>query len=162
VAERTFTVFGRTFLATDGVVLMLFLLSALMLVIWVTALVGRAWCGWGCPQTVYMEYVFRPLERLLEGGRTGQLRIDRARGWSGRRLLKNLVFLVLSVFVANVFLAYFVGVERLEHWMTRPPSEHPGGFGVMAATAALVMFDFAWFREQMCTVVCPYARLQSV
>ena len=72
------------------------------------------------------------------------------------------MFLVLSVVVANIFLAYFVGVERLERWVTQSPFEHPAPFLVMAVTAGLVMFDFAWFREQMCTVVCPYARLQSV
>ncbi len=159
--SREFTLFGSTFLATDGVLLMLLMLSILLGVFWLTALVGRGWCGWACPQTVYMEFLFRPIERLFEGDRASQLRIDR-NGGSRRRLAKNAVFLLLSFVVANVFLAYFVSVDTLAEWMTRSPFEHPGPFLVMAATAGLVFFDFGYFREQMCTVACPYARLQSV
>jgi len=162
IPSRQFHLLGRTFLATDGVLLMLLLLSIFVLVIWLTALLGRGWCGWACPQTVYMELLFRPIERLIEGDRPRQIALDKRGGMSSRRALKNLAFAVLSVFVANVFLAYFVGVERLSRWVSQSPLEHPVPFMVMATTAALVMLDFAWFREQMCTVACPYARLQSV
>lgn len=162
VPARQFHLFGSTFLATDGVLLMLLMLSIFVLIIWLTALLGRGWCGWGCPQTVYMEFLFRPIERLFEGDRAKQIALDKRQGPSLRRIAKNLVFALLSVLVANVFLAYFVGVERLSRWVTQSPLEHPTGFLVMAVTAGLVMLDFAWFREQMCTVVCPYARLQSV
>jgi cytochrome c oxidase accessory protein FixG len=161
VPGRHFILFGRTFLPTEGVLLMLLLLTIFVAVIWITALVGRAWCGWACPQTVYLEFLFRPIERLIEGDRAEQLRLDR-KGLSPRRLIKWAVFLLLSAFVGNVFLAYFVGTDVLIKWMTRPPTEHPAGFLVMAVTAGLMFFDFAYFREQMCTVVCPYARLQSV
>lgn len=160
VAERQFVFFGATFLATDGVVLMLLLLSIFVAVILITALVGRAWCGWGCPQTVYMEFLFRPIERLFEGDRNAQLRLDRA-GGGMRRLAKNVVFALLSIVVANVFLAYFVGTHTLFNWVRTSPFQHPTGFLVMGCTAALVFFDFAYFREQMCTVACPYARLQA-
>jgi cytochrome c oxidase accessory protein FixG len=98
---------------------------------------------------------------LIEGDRAEQLRLDRNR-LSPRRVIKWAVFALLSVFVGNVFLAYFVGTDALIKWMTRPPTEHPAGFVVMAVTAGLMFFDFAYFREQMCTVACPYARLQSV
>ncbi len=162
VPARQFHLFGSTFLATDGVLLMLLLLSIFVLIIWLTALLGRGWCGWACPQTVYMEFLFRPIERLFEGDRAKQIALDKRKGPSLRRIAKNLVFALLSVLVANVFLAYFVGVERLSRWVTQSPLEHPTGFLVMAVTAGLVMLDFAWFREQMCTVACPYARLQSV
>lgn len=162
VPARQFHLFGSTFLATDGVLLMLLLLSIFVLIIWLTALLGRGWCGWACPQTVYMEFLFRPIERLFEGDRAKQIALDKRQGPSLRRIAKNLVFALLSVLVANVFLAYFVGVERLSRWVTQSPLEHPTGFLVMAVTAGLVMLDFAWFREQMCTVACPYARLQSV
>lgn len=160
VASREFTFFGRTFFATDGALLMLLMLSIFIGVILLTALVGRGWCGWGCPQTVYMEFLFRPIERLFEGDRNAQLKLDKT-GGGGRRFLKNVVFLLLSVVVANVFLAYFVSVETLFEWMASSPAKHPGGFAVMGVTAALVFFDFAYFREQMCTVACPYARLQA-
>ncbi|MCC6899672.1 MAG: cytochrome c oxidase accessory protein CcoG [Polyangiaceae bacterium] len=162
VPSRQFHLFGRTFLATDGVLLMLLMLSIFVLIIWLSALLGRGWCGWACPQTVYMEFLFRPIERLFEGDRPQQIALDKRKRPSLRRIAKNLVFAVSSVFVANVFLAYFVGVERLSRWVTQSPLEHPAPFLVMAVTAGLAMFDFAWFREQMCTVVCPYARLQSV
>jgi len=162
IPARAFTLFGRTFLATDGVLLMLLMLSIFAFIIWITALVGRGWCGWACPQTVYMEFMFRPVERLFEGGRADQLKLDKKGGVSWRRVAKNLVFGVLAVFVANVFLAYFVGVEKLARWVTQSPLEHPGPFLVVAVTAGLAFIDFAWFREQMCTVVCPYARIQSV
>jgi cytochrome c oxidase accessory protein FixG len=160
LASREFTFFGRTFFATDGVLLMLLMLSIFIGIIAMTAVVGRGWCGWGCPQTVYMEFLFRPVERLFEGDRNAQLKLDKAGGGT-RRVLKNVAFAVLSVFVANVFLAYFVSVETLLTWMASSPTQHPGGFAVMGVTAALVFFDFAYFREQMCTVICPYARLQA-
>jgi cytochrome c oxidase accessory protein FixG len=161
VVHRQFVLFGHTYLATDGVLLMLLLLSIFLGVVLITALVGRAWCGWSCPQTVYMEFVFRPIERLFEGPRENQLRIDR-QGTNLRRVLKNVVFLLLAFLLANVFLAYFVGTNALRHWVLEAPSQHPGGFSVVIVTTALVFFDFAYFREQMCTVACPYARIQSV
>ena len=161
VAQREFSFFGHTFLATDGALLMLLMLTIFAAVFWTTALVGRAWCGWGCPQTVYMEFLFRPIERWFEGKREAQLALDQ-RGGSGLRVLKNLVFLAVSLVLANVFLSYFVGTRALRSWVTEPPTKHLAAFLVVAVTTGLVFFDFAYFREQMCTVICPYARLQSV
>jgi cytochrome c oxidase accessory protein FixG len=161
VIDRKFHLFGRTFLATDGVLLMLFLLATFVGVFWLTALVGRAWCGWGCPQTVYMEFLFRPIERWFEGDRKSQRQLDK-QNFSLRRMLKYGVFAVLSILLANVFLAYFVSVDRLVEWVKQSPIDHPAPFLIMAVTALLVFADFAWFREQMCTVACPYARLQAV
>jgi cytochrome c oxidase accessory protein FixG len=140
---------------------MLLMLAVFVAIFLITALFGRVWCGWGCPQTVYMELVFRPIEQWLEGSRGQQLKLDRE-GANFRRVLKFFIFAVLSVVVANIFLAYFVGVSRLSAWMSSSPFEHPTGFLVVAGVSALVLFDFGYFREQMCTVVCPYARLQSV
>ena len=160
VAAREFTFFGATFRATDGVLLMLAMLAAFVAIFLVTAWIGRAWCGWACPQTVYMEFLFRPLERWIEGGLSGQKQLDRS-GGGWRRTLKHGVFALLSLVLANLFLAYFVGVDRLVHWMTRSPLEHPTGFLVVGTTALLVFADFGYFREQMCTIACPYARLQS-
>jgi cytochrome c oxidase accessory protein FixG len=159
--RREFTLVGRTFLPTDGVLLMLLLLAIFVGIIWMTALVGRAWCGWACPQTVYMEFLYRPIERWFEGRREDQLRLDKA-GGGVRRFAKNVTFLLVSFVLANVFLSYFVGVRTLLAWTRLSPLEHWTPFVVVAATTALVFFDFAFFREQMCTVACPYARIQSV
>jgi polyferredoxin len=112
VPHREFVLFGHTFLPTDGVLLMLLLLAVFVAVFWTTALVGRAWCGFACPQTVYMEFLFRPIERLFEGGREAQIRLDRS-GPNARRVAKNLVFLAVSFVLANVFLSYFVGAREL-------------------------------------------------
>ena len=161
IAAREFHLFGATLRATDGVLLMLLLLSLVVGIFAVTAWLGRAWCGWACPQTVYMELLFRPLERWLEGGRAAQLKLDR-QGPNARRVIRHVVFALLAVALANLFLSYFVGTERLALWMTRSPLEHPTGFATVALTSALVYANFGYFREQMCTVACPYARLQSV
>lgn len=161
IAARNFVFFGYTFLATDGVVLMLAGLSTLVFIILLSAVAGRVWCGWACPQTVYMEFVFRPIERLLEGTRADQLRLDRE-GANGRRILKLGVFAVLSVFLGHVFVAYFASMDRLLGFLRGSPMEHPIAFAAMGVTSILVFIDFAYFREQMCTVACPYARLQSV
>jgi cytochrome c oxidase accessory protein FixG len=162
---RRFTIFGSTFFPTDTLLLMLLMLSILIGVFLMTALAGRVWCGWACPQTVYMEFLFRPIERLFEGGRSGSLQFDRehARGQlHPRRLAKYAVYLLLSLFLAHTFLAYFVGIDRLVLWVQRSPVEHPTSFFIMALTTAAIMTDFTWFREQTCMVACPYGRWQSV
>lgn len=160
--QRHFTILGTTFLPTDTLLLMLLLASIVVAIFLFSALFGRVWCGWACPQTVYMEFIFRPLERLLEGGRSGSMMIDKTHGHlHPRRLLKYAVYLVIALFLAHTFLAYFVGVDKLETWVRLSPYEHPTPFLVMAATTALIFFDFTYFREQTCLIACPYGRWQS-
>ena len=161
VAERRFHLFGSTFHPTDSALLMLLMLAIFLSVFWITALLGRVWCGWGCPQTVYMELLFRPIENFFEGGPGKQRQLDKKRGLPLVRLAKYATFLVVAFVLGNQFLSYFVGWERLSSWVLSSPTDNPGGFTVMAVTTGLVFLDFAWFREQMCTVICPYARLQS-
>jgi cytochrome c oxidase accessory protein FixG len=161
IPKREFTFFGATFLPTDTFLLMLLLFSIFIGIFLITAVLGRVWCGWACPQTVYMEYLYRPIEVLIEGGRNRQLELD-ARGADARRLIKNVVFLLVSAFLANSFLAYFVGWDRLLDWMTGSPTKHPAAFALMLGTTILMFFDFAYFREQTCIVACPYGRFQSV
>ena len=161
--RREFTLGGVTFLPTDTLLLMLLAVSIVVGIFLATALFGRVWCGWACPQTVYMEFLFRPLERLLEGGERGSRQLDATRQHlHPRRLLKYAVYFVLALFLAHTFLAYFVGVEQLAVWVRRSPAEHPTSFLVMAGTTALVFLDFTYFREQTCMVACPYGRWQSV
>ena len=158
--HREFTFFGATFRPTETPLLMLLLLGIFFSVFLISALFGRVWCGWACPQTVYMEFLFRPLERWFEGTYQQQKAIDKA-GGSLQRMLKNVVYLGLAVVLANTFVAYFVGTEQLAHWMTGSPFQHPTAFLVMAGVTAAMFFDFSWFREQTCLVVCPYGRFQS-
>ena len=159
---REFTFFGATFRPTDTIILMILGLSIVLTVFLVTALFGRVWCGWACPQTVYLEWVFRPIERLWEGNPNAQKKLDETPGVHGRRIGKHATFLVLSALLANVFLAYFVGVERLSHWVFHSPAQHPVGFGVVIVVTALMFLDFASLREHTCIIACPYGRLQTV
>jgi cytochrome c oxidase accessory protein FixG len=160
--RREFTFFGTTFLPTDTLLLMLLFVSALIFIFLLTALFGRVWCGWACPQTVWMEFVFRPIERLVEGGVGASRTLDREkRRFAPRRLLKHAIYAVLAVILGNTFLAYFVGTDALRQWVTQSPLEHPTPFLVMAVVTLGVFLDFAWFREQTCLVACPYGRWQS-
>lgn len=146
LVTREMSLFGMVFRPSDGFLLMLLGLTVVIAVFLVTALFGRVWCGWGCPQTVYLELVYRPIERLTKG----------------RPVLKWAIYIALSFAVANIFLAYFVGVARLRTWVIGSPLDHPGGFAVVLGVSALMLFDFGYFREQTCIVACPYGRLQSV
>lgn len=161
IVARKFTILGRTFLPTDTLVLALFMLFVFVSIVLVTAIAGRAWCGWACPQTVYMEYLFRPIDRFFDGtlGKGGKPRGDVSGVWQIARIA---VYVLLCGFLAHTFLAYFVGTERLAVWIRQSPIDHPAAFLVMAATTGLMLFDFLFFREQMCTIACPYGRFQSV
>ncbi len=161
ILKREFTLFGKTFLATDTLLLMLFVMTLLVAIFLLTAVFGRVWCGWACPQTVYLELLFRPLERWIEGGHAQQKKLDKE-GPNGRRLLRHFVFFAVSMFIAHVFLAYFVGVDTLALWVRQSPFDHPFAFLVMGGVTLGMFFDFTYFREQTCIVACPYGRLQSV
>jgi len=161
IPRRQFTLFGTTFLPTDTMFLMLLLVGIFVSIFLLTTLFGRVWCGWACPQTIYMELVYRPIERLFEGSRSRQLKLDRE-GPDLRRLLKFVVYLFVSMFLAHTFLAYFVGIDTLLHWVRQSPFDHPAAFLVMAVTTLLMLADFGYFREQVCLVACPYGRFQSV
>jgi cytochrome c oxidase accessory protein FixG len=161
LAAREFTIFGFTFLPTDTLLLALFLVGLILGVFLVTALFGRMWCGWMCPQTVYTEFVYRPLERLFDGP-PGPRHASGKKKTPLRTVLKYAAYLLISVYLAHTFLAYFVGVDNLAQWVRRSPLEHPAPFLVMLATTAAMLFDFSFFREQTCIVACPYGRFQSV
>lgn len=161
LSTRHFHIFGQTFLPTDTLMLALLVLSVFLSIFLLTALFGRVWCGWACPQTVYLEFVYRPIERLFEGT-PGRAKKGWFVGSPLARGLKYACYFVVSCYLAHTFLAYFVGVEQLRHWITRSPAEHPVSFGIMAVVTGLMMFDFTFFREQTCLVACPYGRFQSV
>lgn len=160
LTTRHFTLFGRTFLPTDTLLLALLFVGVFVTIFLLTALFGRVWCGWGCPQTIYMEFVFRPIERLFEGS-PGHPKKGPLAGKAFSKPLKMAVFVLISIYLAHTFLAYFVGVENLRHWITSSPLHHPGPFIVMIAVTGLMLFDFGFFREQVCILACPYGRFQS-
>lgn len=165
IIKREFVVFGKSFFATDTLLFLLFILSIGLIIIGATAVLGRVWCGWACPQTVYLEFVFRPIETIIEGSPNKRKKRDSEplsfdKLW--RKILKYLIYFSISAVLANAFLAYFIGSEKLLTWIRLSPLENPVPFGIMLFVTFLVVFDFAYFREQMCTIACPYARLQSV
>jgi cytochrome c oxidase accessory protein FixG len=159
--HRKLYLFGFTFLPTDTIYLALFLVSSILSIFFITALLGRVWCGWGCPQTVYMEYVFRPIERFFLG-RSGQGGKPRADVPAWRKIAMYVVYLIICLHMANTFLAYFVPYRELHTWIMSPPWEHPAGFMIVMFVTGMMMFDFAYWREQMCIIGCPYGRFQSV
>lgn len=159
VMLRQFTFLGTTFRPTETLLLAILLLTVFVSIFLLTALFGRVWCGWACPQTVYLEFVYRPLEKLFLGAAYGR---SGAKVAAWRRILLYSTYLLLSAHLANTFLAYFVGTDRLTEWTMGSPARHPVAFGVFAVTTGLMLFDFVFFREQLCTLVCPYGRMQSV
>lgn len=161
IARRQFTFFGHTFYPTDTPLLACLMLMAFFSIMLVTALAGRVWCGWGCPQTVYLEFLFRPIDRFFAGtiGKGGRSR----RAASGLMMVaKFLVYLVCCLFLAHTFLSYFVGTDRLAQWMQMSPTQHPVAFLVMGGATLGLLFNFMYFREQFCMIACPYGRFQSV
>ncbi|MEM7605155.1 MAG: cytochrome c oxidase accessory protein CcoG [Myxococcota bacterium] len=164
VLERRFYLFGASFNAQDFW-LFLFVLTGVALALFViTTLWGRVWCGYACPQTVFLEGLFRPIERVIEGPRNERIRRN-AGPWTlgkvWRKTLKHASFASLSVLLAHIFLSYFISLPALAEMIGRSPGEHPTAFAWMATLSGILYFNFAWFREQLCLAICPYGRLQS-
>jgi cytochrome c oxidase accessory protein FixG len=165
IARRRFAIFGLSFWAHDAPMLFFVFGGAALTLAFVTAVWGRVWCGWACPQTVFIDGVFRRIERWIEGDHVVRRALD-AQPWDTDKFFKKAVkwslFSAVSLLLTHSFLAYFVGTDALEVMIRRPPAEHPASFAFMAAATAVILFDFGWFREQFCTVVCPYGRFQSI
>jgi cytochrome c oxidase accessory protein FixG len=164
IAERKFFLFGFVFNAQDAPLLFFMMTGGGFALIVATALFGRVWCGWACPQTVFLDGVYRQIERLIDGPRNERIRLA-ASPWTTEKIVKRVVkqtlFVALSFGIAHIFLAYFVSLGGLYEMMTSRPSENWGTFLWMAAITGILYFNFAWFREQLCLIICPYGRLQS-
>jgi cytochrome c oxidase accessory protein FixG len=164
IPHRSAYLFGFTF-TRDDFYLVFFLLTGIGFTLFaITALFGRVWCGYACPQTVFLEGIARRIERWIEGSRAERVRRNKGpwnfdKTW--RKAAKISAFAALSLLVAHIFLAYFIPARELWHVTTSSPSAHPFAFGFTMALAGILFFDFAWFREQLCIVICPYGRLQS-
>lgn len=164
IGARHFFLFGMTFNAQDTWLLFFLLTGVGFSLFYVTALAGRVWCGWACPQTVFLEGVFRRIERWIEGPRETRMRRNRG-PWDferiTRKILTHAVYLLAALAVAHVVLSYFVSLPKALQMVRRSPSAHPEAFAWVVAMTGALYLNFAWFREQLCVVLCPYGRLQS-
>lgn len=165
VLNRKFILFGIVFWPQDFHIFVLATISLIVFILLFTVVFGRVWCGWACPQTVFMEMVFRRIEYWIEGDARQQKALNRA-PWtaskSARKITKHAVFFSLSFLIGNTFLAYIIGTDSLLEIVTAPPAEHLAGLTAMLLFSGAFYWVFAFFREQVCTLVCPYGRLQGV
>lgn len=165
VLERRFNIFGFPFWPQDFYIFVLIMITGVVFVILFTVVFGRIFCGWICPQTIFMEMVFRRIEYWIDGDRGAQLRLDK-QPWNAEKIrkrgLKWLLFFMISFVIANVFLAYIIGSDQLWLMIEEGPTQRAGNFAALLIFTAVFYFVFAWFREQVCLIVCPYGRLQGV
>lgn len=165
IANRRFSIFGLLFWAHDAPMLVFVFGGAFLMLGLMTALWGRVWCGWACPQTVFIEAIFRGLERQIEGDHIARKLLDEG-DWSltkvYKKSLKWSAFTLLTLIVSHSFIAYFVGTAELGQMIRHSPSANPSSFAFMLGITGFILFNFGWFREQFCTVVCPYGRFQSL
>ncbi len=165
ILERKFIVFGMAFFPADFHLLALGGLSLLLSLVLFTAIYGRIWCGWACPQTIFMEMVFRRIEYFIEGDRSSQIRLDK-QAWNRekvtKKVIKHGVFFGLSFVIANLFLSYIIGKDALWTIITDPIAEHWVGLVSITIFSIVFYLVFARFREQVCHFACPYGRHQSV
>ena len=165
VLDREFFIFGQPFYPQDFFILALGAIASIIFIIVFTVVFGRIFCGWICPQTIFMEMIFRKIEYAIEGDRNRQMRLDQ-QPWNAekiwKRSLKWSIYIVISLIITHVMFMYIVGYERVIAIMQEGPFAHPTNFLVMILFTAAFYFVFAWFREQVCTLVCPYGRLQGV
>jgi cytochrome c oxidase accessory protein FixG len=164
IPHRQFFLLGEAYNAQDAWLLFFLLTGVGFSLVATTTLFGRAWCGYACPQTVFIEGVFRRIERLIEGPREARLKLERA-PWGpekiARKAVKQALFLAVSVIIAHAVLGYFFPIRTLVQLVSAGPRAHLEAFVWTTAVTALVYFDFGWFREQFCVIMCPYGRLQS-
>ena len=165
IFERKFIIFGAAFWPQDTHLLIFLLLIFFVFIILFTVVFGRVWCGWACPQTLFMEMVFRKIEYLIEGD-ANQQRALNEKPWDTEKVIKKgiklSVFVVISLMIGHLVMAYLIGVDQVTQIVSQPPSANMAGFVGLIAFSGIFMFVFSWFREQACIVVCPYGRLQGV
>lgn len=164
VLERKFNIFGFPFWPQDFYLFVIAMLIGVIFIALFTVAFGRIFCGWICPQTIFMEMVFRRIEYAIEGDRGKQIRLDKM-PWNKEKILKKgskwFIFAIISFLIANVFLAYLISSDELVKYVINGPSSHLGTFIPLLIFTAVFYFVFAWFREQVCIIACPYGRLQG-
>ena len=165
VLERRFVIFGNVFWPQDFHLLVVAMITGVVFVILFTVIYGRVFCGWICPQTIFMEHVFRKIEYWIDGDRGQQIKLSRM-PWNApeklrKRILKLSVFFIISFAIGNTFLMYLIGNEAWLQIVTDDPKDHIAGLAGMIIFTGVFFFVFTWFREQVCIIVCPYGRLQG-
>lgn len=164
VIDRRFNIFGFPFWPQDFYLVVICMVIGVIFVALFTVAFGRIFCGWICPQTIFMDMVFRRIEFWIDGDRNAQIKLDRQK-WDAekirKRVLKWFIFFLISFMIANVFLAYLVGSESLMHMVQDGPLAHMGNFIALLLFTGVFYFVFVWFREQVCIIACPYGRLQG-
>ena len=164
VLERRFNIFGFPFWPQDFFLFVICMIIGVVFVALFTVVFGRLFCGWICPQTIFMEMVFRRIEYWIEGDRGKQIRLSK-QPWNAEKIrkkgLKLIIFLFISFIIANVFLAYLIGSDELISYITDNPFNHINTLISLLIFTGVFYFVFAWFREQVCIIACPYGRLQG-
>lgn len=165
IVERHFFIFGQPFYPQDFFILALGAITSIVFVILFTVVFGRIFCGWICPQTIFLEMVFRKIDYLIEGDRNKQMKLDRQE-WNTekiwKRSLKWSIFIIISLIITHWMFMYIVGYQEVFTMIKEGPFNNFTSFLVMIIFTGAFYFTFAWFREQVCTLVCPYGRLQGV
>lgn len=165
IFERKFIVFGQAFWPQDFVLLALVLITFFVFIILFTVVFGRVWCGWACPQTLFMEMVFRKIEYWIEGDANDQRKLNKA-PWTTSKIIKKvgkqIIFIVISILIAHTAMAYLISMDQVFEIITQSPLNNLAGFLGIVGFTAIFYGVFARFREQACIAVCPYGRLQGV
>jgi len=165
VLERRFNIFGFPFWPQDFYLFVISMIVGVVFVILFTVIFGRIFCGWICPQTIFLEMVFRRIEFWIEGDRSAQIRLEK-QDWDAEKIRKKAIkwtiFLIISFIIANVFLAYLIGSDELVKMIEDGPASHISTLISLLIFTGVFYFIFAWFREQVCIIACPYGRLQGV
>ncbi len=164
VLERKFNIFGFPFWPQDFYLFVISMIIGVVFIAFFTVAFGRIFCGWICPQTIFLEMVFRRIEYAIEGDRNKQMKLDKM-PWNKEKIIKKsskwLIFAIISFLVANIFLAYLISSDELIKYITEGPMQHLGTFIPLIIFTGVFYFIFAWFREQVCIIACPYGRLQG-
>ncbi len=165
VLQRKFVIFGVVFWPQDFHLILLTTITVIVFVVLFTVVFGRLFCGWICPQTIFMEFVFRQIEFMIEGTAAAQRKLDKQKMnfeklW--KKTLKHVIFYIIALITSTTFLAYIIGIDSVTEFLSEGPSINLGGYLGLLLFSGVFYFVFAFFREQVCTIACPYGRLQGV